>query len=173
MPHLPQRNPPGPSGRRRTKSQRSRASSGRCVRHRAPRADLQDSMRQPLAVGVRGRTQRPRARKTGFAMFFRRSLFSMLGFAPLFASLVVACAGTDGSSQDQSPGSSEEDLTGKRCGSFVHGTCPTHYWCDMSNVPPGVVGGSGVCRKEHQCIMNGVFVCPPGETFDTSVCHCH
>ncbi len=101
----------------------------------------------------------------------RIALFSSLLFA---GALVFACAGNDGSSSEPADQTDQqgEDLKSKRCGAFLHGACPTGYWCDMSSVAPGAVGGSGVCKKEHKCILNGVFVCPPGETFDASVCHC-
>ncbi len=97
----------------------------------------------------------------------------------LLGSLVFACAGSDGNntsdtSQDPAAASAQEqDLKAKRCGAFLDGECPAGYWCDMSNIPPGNVGGSGVCKKEHHCILNGVMICPKGQTFDPAVCHCH
>jgi hypothetical protein len=27
-------------------------------------------------------------------------------------------------------------------------------------------------KKGHHCIINGIFICPKGEKFDTTVCHC-
>ncbi len=102
----------------------------------------------------------------------RIALLSSLLFT---GALVFACASNDGSSAeptDQTDQQGEDLKKGKKCGAFLHGECPSGYWCDMSGVPAGNVGGAGVCKKERTCILNGVYVCPPGETFDTSVCHC-
>jgi hypothetical protein len=101
-----------------------------------------------------------------------KRVFAAFVFAAL-GGLVVACAGSDGNQDPTSDTSTQsEDLKSKHCGSFAKGSCPSGYYCDMSDVPPGNVGGSGVCKKEHSCVLNGVIMCPKGESFDTSVCHC-
>ena len=96
--------------------------------------------------------------------------------AAVLGGFVLACSSADSSqdpTQDPAAQGAEEDLKrGKRCGPIADGTCPSGYWCDMSSVPAGNVGGTGVCKKEHACILNGIFLCPKGETFDTAVCHC-
>lgn len=66
---------------------------------------------------------------------------------------LVACAGetaTQDPSQDPAPTdpaaatSDEQNLIGKKkCGAFLHGTCPSGYSCDMSGIPHGNVGGAG------------------------------
>jgi hypothetical protein len=97
----------------------------------------------------------------------------MLGVAFVFASLVFACAGSDGNSNPTDTTDQQgEDLTGRKCGTWLGGECPSGYTCDMSDVPAGNVGGSGVCRKHKACVLNGVFMCPKGESFDTGTCKC-
>jgi hypothetical protein len=102
----------------------------------------------------------------------------LLAFIALSGSLVLACAGSDGHTTDSAPtdpaatGDEQDVNSGKKCGTFLNGECAKGYWCDMSSVPPGNVGGAGVCRKEHPCILNGLFRCPAGQSFDASVCHC-
>ena len=91
---------------------------------------------------------------------------------------LIACAGETASqdpSKDPTPTdpaaatSDEQNLTGKKkCGAFLHGTCPNGYSCDMSGVPHGNVGGAGVCRKT--CVQNGV--CAISMHFDHATCKC-
>jgi hypothetical protein len=150
-----------------------------------------DSMRPPRTRPARLRTtffdasergtriSGANLRSSGNAVHHRGSEVPMkrfVGFVALFGTLLLACAGSDGT-QDPSPSEpadeQSEDLSSKRCGAFLHGTCPSGSYCDMSSVPAGSVGGSGVCRKGHHCILNGMFICPKGQSFDPAVCHCH
>lgn len=95
------------------------------------------------------------------------------GLTAILGALVFACAGE---SPDPSPAepvasAEEQDLSAgkRRCGTFLHGTCPGGYACDMSSVPPGSVGGSGVCRKK-MCIQS--VLCASTGHFDHATCKC-
>ncbi len=103
----------------------------------------------------------------------------MKRFLTLIAALTVlatACGSSPDENQDPSQDSTDQSTSdlrkAKRCGPIANGDCPSGYYCDMSGVPAGNAGGTGTCKKEHHCVLNGIFMCPRGESFDTSVCHC-